>query len=97
MSVSEAGLVFSFFALIMFLLSPVMGSLVRITCFEYLHLNLSIFDELSSIIRLFNQAVQDLLCYYNITIINHFLIFIPDAYIWYKIFVYIGRVYCRNM
>lgn len=30
MSVSEAGYVFSFFALVMFLLSPTMGSLVSI-------------------------------------------------------------------
>lgn len=34
MSLSEAGLVFSFFALIMFLLSPAMGSLVNKILFK---------------------------------------------------------------
>lgn len=51
MSLSEAGLVFSFFALIMFLLSPAMGSLVStyfvqfiiLFLFEYVSINYTSF------------------------------------------------------
>lgn len=38
MTVSEAGLVFSFFALVMFLLSPAMGSIVS-TFYKFINLN----------------------------------------------------------
>lgn len=61
MTVSEAGLVFSFFALIMFLLSPAMGSIVSIHFFIILECFISTINKVVPLDTLDSYGISILL------------------------------------
>lgn len=78
MTVSEAGLVFSFFALIMFLLSPAMGSIVSIHFFIILECFILTFNKVVPLDTLDSYGISILLylaCAYYLMSIEILYIF----------------------